>query len=398
MKSIIRKTSTTEASRRAVHSSHAGSTITNDIVELTVLRYGGHLAEFRFAESVSPHSMNVLWDAPWAHDAGMERSPEFLAETAGFTGHALCLDYFGEPSDAEAAMGLTLHGEAATREWKMTPPADPAQPVWKWNVQLPLAQLDFERNIRFGTNESVTYIEETVTNKRAADHVCDWVQHATFGPPFVNERDTTFAVSAGRGLTSSTGYGADSLVLNGAEFSWPYAPCQSPMQGNTDLRRPFATKGKGITAATLLDPDRAVEYMVAVNWRERIGAGYCFRREDYPWLMVWEENCVRFNSPWNGTTQARGMEFGSTPFPAGREDTPRHSRLFDTSSWCVIPGNGDKTTRYLMFLFKLPDGVGAIENVEVKRDSIEFQRKDGRPEFSISARGAEAFLSGGASA
>jgi hypothetical protein len=92
------------------------------------------------------------------------------------------------------------------------------------------------------------------------------------------------------------------------------------------------------------------------------------------------------------------MEFGSTPFPAGREDTPRHSRLFDTSSWCVIPGNGDKTTRYLMFLFKLPDGVGAIENVEVKRDSIEFQRKDGRPEFSISARGAEAFLSGGASA
>jgi hypothetical protein len=51
-----------------------------------------------------------------------------------------------------------------------------------------------------------------------------------------------------------------------------------------------------------------------------------------------------------------------------------------------------------MFLFKLPDGVGAIENVEVKRDSIEFQRKDARPEFSISARGAEAFLSGGASA
>lgn len=398
MNTSIKKTSRTNASRHDAHPSHAGSRITNDVVELTVLRNGGHLADFRFTESVSPNSINVLWDAPWALEAGIERSPAFLAETAGLTGHALCLDYFGEPSNAEATTGLTLHGEAATREWTMTPPAEVSRPAWKWNVQLPRAQLDFERNILLGNNESVTYIEETVTNRRAVDHVCDWVQHATFGPPFVNERDTTFVVSAVRGLTSSTGYGSDSLLLNGVEFSWPYAPLQPPLQGNTDLRRPFAEKGKGITTATLLDPDRTVEFILAVNWRLRIGVGYCFRREDFPWMMVWEENCVRSNSPWNGTTQARGMEFGSTPFPAGREDSLSRSRLFDTQSWCVIPGNGAKTARYVMFLFKLPDGVDTIENVEVKRDFIEFQGAGSHPDFSISAQEAEAFLSGGASA
>jgi hypothetical protein len=373
---------------------HDGARLTNGVIELIVLTSGGHLADFRFTGPDSLPMPNALWTAPWVIEAPTERSPQHLAETAGFTGHALCLDRFGEPSDAEAATGLTLHGEAATREWKMAPPADPSQLDWQWNAELPLSHLDFERKIRLGDGESVVYIEETVTNKRAVDHACDWVQHATFGPPFVNEQDATFIASAARGVTSRTGYGPDSLVLNGAEFSWPYAPLQPPMQGTTDLRQPFTTKGKGITAAALLDPDRAVEHILAVNWRLGIGAGYCFRREDFPWMMVWEENCVRSNSPWSGTTQARGMEFGSTPFPAGREDTLCRRRLFDAPSWCVIPGNGSRTARYLMFLFKLPDGVNALENVEVKGDSIEFRGQDSQFDFSIQARGAESFLSG----
>ena len=378
---------------RSPWSAHDGTRLTNGVIELTVLAHGGHLAEFRFTGPDSLAMPNVLWTAPWVLERPKERSPEHLAETAGLTGHALCLDYFGEPSDAEAATGVTLHGEAATMAWKMTPPADPSQLEWRWSVQLPLAHLDFERAIRLGSKESVAYIEETVTNRRAIDHVCDWVQHATFGPPFVNEQDTTFVASAVLGLTSHTGYGDDSLVRNGVEFSWPYAPFQPPKQGDADLRRPFAAKGKGITAAALLDPDRSVEYILAVNWRLRIGAGYCFRREDFPWMMVWEENCVRTNSPWNGTTQARGMEFGSTPFPAGREDTLRRTRLFDAPSWCVIPGNGAWTARYLMFLFKLPDAVNAIENVEVREDFIEFRGQNSQLDFSIPARYAEIFLS-----
>jgi len=387
------KTIETRDLDRSPWSAHDRTRLTNGAIELTVLSRGGHLAEFRFTGPDSLAKPNVLWTAPWVLEKPKQRSPQHLAETAGITGHALCLDRFGEPSDAEAAAGLTLHGEAVTREWKLAPTADPSQLDWQWNVELPLSQLDFQRKIRLGDSEGVVYIEETVKNRRAVDHVCDWVQHATFGPPFANEQDLTFIASAARGLTSRTGYGPDSLVLNGIEFSWPYAPLQPPMQGNADLRRPFTTKGKGITAAALLDPDRAVEYILAVNWRLGICAGYCFRRQDFPWMMVWEENCVRDNSPWNGTTQARGMEFGSTPFPAGREDALRRTRLFDAPTWCVIPGNGTRTARYLMILCRLPDGVDDIEDVEVRGDSIEFRGHDSQFDFSIPARGAEIFLS-----
>ena len=188
-------------------SDHDSTKLTNGVIELTVLNNGGHMAEFRFIDPDPLAMPNVMWVAPWVLEGPKERLPEHLAETAGFTGHALCLDHFGEPSDAEAATGVTLHGEAATREWNSIPPADPSQPDWRWNVHLPHAQLDFERKIRIGENESVAFIEETVTNRRAIDHVCDWVQHATFGPPFLNERDTTFIASAVRGLTSPTGYG-----------------------------------------------------------------------------------------------------------------------------------------------------------------------------------------------
>jgi len=33
-----------------------------------------------------------------------------------------------------------------------------------------------------------------------------------------------------------------------------------------------------------------------------------------------EENCARDYSPWNGATQARGMEFGTTPCPLANSD------------------------------------------------------------------------------
>jgi hypothetical protein len=89
------------------------------------------------------------------------------------------------------------------------------------------------------------------------------------------------------------------------------------------------------------------------------------------------------------------MEFGTTPLPIGREETLRRGRLFDTPSWCVIPGNGAKTARYLMFLFKLPDRVSSVRGVEVNGDALNFYGTDARQAFSIPARGCESFLSAG---
>jgi hypothetical protein len=138
-----------------------------------------------------------------------------------------------------------------------------------------------------------------------------------------------------------------------------------------------------------------VEFIVAMNWKLGVGAGYLFRRKDFPWMAIWEENCTRMDKPWNGTTQARGMEFGTTPLPLGREETFSRGELFDTPAWCVIPRCGKKTVCYLLFAFTIPSHIHSIENVEADRDRIVFYGEQTGSSFSIPAHGCEEFLSEG---
>ena len=85
----------------------------NHAVELVVLAGGGHPASFRYLDQASNTSKNVLWVAPWPTrdpDSGSsEDLPDLYGPVelrkffAGFTGHALCLNYYGAPTAAQAA-------------------------------------------------------------------------------------------------------------------------------------------------------------------------------------------------------------------------------------------------------------------------------------------------------
>ena len=376
--------------------------LTNGVVELIALTGGGHLAGLRFLEADGRSSQNVLWEAPWAtYDPVPGPSEELLQMygpasvskfMAGYTGHSLCLDYFGEPSAEEAASGLGLHGETPVAQWNVTSPTQVERPYCRWNVRLPAAQLTFEREVRLGEGESVVYVQETVSNERDVDHACDWVQHATFGPPFLKEGESTLIASARRGITWPLGYENASLLANDREFVWPYAQCEG-VEGATDLRQPFGTRGRGFVAGVQLDPGREMEYLLAVNWKLRLGMGYCFRRQDFPWMTVWEENFARQGTPWNGRTQARGMEFGTTPLPLGREETFRRGHVFDMPSWCVIPAGAERTARYAIFLFAVPPQIHSIQNVATEADAVVLFDEHSQPAISIPAHGCEKFLS-----
>jgi hypothetical protein len=375
--------------------------LTNGVVELVALTSGGHLAEFRLLGHDGGASPNTFWEAPWptfdpgeiaAHDLPASYGPaEVRKFLASYTGHCLCLDYFGGPSAEQAAAGLSLHGEAPNTRWTLVSTAVPGEALARWKVELPSAHLGFEREIRLGVAESVAYVRETVINESGAEHAFDWVQHATFGPPLLKKGESTLSVSGGRGITSPVSYDGGSMLANNREFIWPHAPLASG-KGFADLQQPFAEKGLGVIAGVQLDPRREQEYVLAVNWKRRLGAGYCFRRADFPWMTVWEENHARPDTPWNGRVQARGMEFGTTPLPLGREETVRRGPIFDTPHQCVIPAGGKKTAHYLIFLFEVPSGLDAIENVEARGDSIVLYGQNGHPSLSIPAAGCGDFL------
>ena len=373
--------------------------LTNGIVELISLAGGGHLASFRFLAQTGLPSENIFWEAPWETIDPVRNWTEDLSQIYGpaeigrflasYTGHALCLDYFGEPSRESIAAGLSLHGEAAITQWSAEWPAESENAHCHWTAKLPVKQLTFEREIRLSDKQSVAYIEETVSNHNASDHHCDWVQHVTFGPPFLRSGESTLLASAMHGITSA--YEEGSLLESNRQLTWPFA-ARASAGGLADLRQPFSAKGQGFLAGVQLDATREEEFLLAVNWRSRLGVGYCFRRCDFPWMTLWEENCTRQNSPWNGTTVARGMEFGTAPLPFGESGTPPGDLISDSPTGCVIPAHDKKTVRYLIFLFSLPSQVPSIQDAATSGDSILL--RDGRGELALAlpACGAEAFL------
>ena len=376
--------------------------LANEIVELISLTGGGHLAAFRFLDRDRHTPQNVLWEAPWTtFDPSQDWSQDMLRlygppQTgkflAGFTGHSLCLDYFGDPTAKKAAAGLSLHGEAAITRWSVIGPPELQKPQCKLEASLPISRLTFEREIHLGNGQSVAYVQETVSNERDVEHRCDWVQHVTFGPPFLREGVSTLIASARFGLTSPSGYEGGSLLPNNRHFSWPYVR-RGTGKGSADLRLPFTQKGQSFLAGMMLDPAQEIEFLFAVNWELRLGVGYCFRRRDFPWMAVWEENCTRREAPWNGNTQARGMEFGTRPLPlAGNGGLPG-KRFLDVPRGCSVAAHGKKTARYMMFLFEVPAEMRSIGGAAPVGNAILIHDENGTPSFSVPAEACREFLS-----
>src|SRR3954463_8288676 len=160
------------------------STIENQDLRVTVLEGGGHIAEILDKRT----GVNPLWIPPWrsiepsSYDPA--RHPEYGGDAesrllAGIMGHNLCLDVFGAPSAAEAAAGMSVHGEGAVADYEITSTANEIRA----RADLPQAGLRFER--RLGLESKVVRISETVENLSSLDRPIAWTEHVTLGPPFL---------------------------------------------------------------------------------------------------------------------------------------------------------------------------------------------------------------------
>jgi hypothetical protein len=351
----------------------------NGLVELTVLRGGGHIADFHFTKQSGLPDLNPLWVPPWKTiDSGLYRPQEHARKygppvtgkmIAGITGHNLCLDYFGAPSEKEAEHGLSIHGEAPCLAWKkLGERITAAEATLKLGVRLPAAGLKFVRELGMRQGEPVAYFTETVINERKMDHFFHWVEHVTLGPPFLDREGARISVSAKRGQTFPHGYEGKALLLSSRDFQWPLAPGTNGSA--VDISQPFSHPGLGFVVTLLLDPKREIEFFAALNLRSHLMIAYCFPRSEFPWMAVWEENKARDEAPWKGTTQARGMEFGSTPFPVGRREAFAKGTLFGAPCFSVIPALGQKSLSYIAFLSAVPEDVTGIDDVRLSAYEI----------------------------
>jgi hypothetical protein len=371
-------------------------TLSNGLLQMVNLTGGGHIAEFRFTDSSGLPTLNPLWRPNWksmepfhyrarahARRYGPMHEGKLLS---GIAGHNICLDYFGGPSKAEEAQGLSTHGEAPSSKWrKSSIRLRAGQLSLTLSVRLPEAGLHFSREIGMRAGEPVVYLKEIVTNERKLDHFFHWTQHVTLGQPFIAPEDCRVFISATRGITSPEAYGEKALLGFGKEFEWPIAPARAG--GEVDLSLCLIRKGFGVVASLLLDPAREAQYVAAVNTRHRLLIAYCFRRADYPWVTIWEENCAREAPPWHSQAQTRGLEFGSAPLPSTRREMFSQGPIFGTPTFSTVPARGRVTISYLAFLAHLPEGFTDIRDITLGKNEILVQGAAPDQKVSLPASG-----------
>jgi hypothetical protein len=333
----------------------------NDRVQLTLLPRGGHIA----AMTLKANGANALWDPPWetiepsSYGPGSHpqfgRGPESRL-LAGIVGHNLCFDFFGPPSDAEAAAGLTVHGEASVVNWQVE--VEPGEITA--TAELPLAGMRVERVLRLNRGSQVVEVTETAENLTAVDRPAGWTQHVTLGPPFLAKGKTVFHLPATRSkvLPAEFSPGHDRF-RQGAEFDWPMAPLAGG--GESDLRITGNTPVSGAYTAHLMSRGVEHAFFTAYNPDLKTVFGYVWKRSDFPWLGIWEENCSREQQPWAGQTFTRGMEFGVSPFPESRQAMVERGPLFGEPGFRWIPARGRVRVEYCLFI---AEPAGPVERVE----------------------------------
>jgi hypothetical protein len=329
--------------------------IENDDIAVTVSVEGGHIAELVEKRT----GVNPLWVPPWPSiepsTYDRTRHPEYGDNSesqllAGILGHNLALDIFGGPSEEEARAGIPVHGEVNIVEHTIESDATSLRA----RVHLPLTLLDFEREIRLEPG-GVARIRETVTNLTALDRPIAWTQHVTLGAPFIEPGVTRLAMPVRRSKTYPTDLSEHQHHAVFAEFEWPDAPAKD---GSTiDLSvMPLFERSSGVTGHLIEDGRDG--YFIAWHPRLEVACGYMWKRADFPWISLWEENRSRTSPPWNGKTITRGIEFGASPFAEARRSMIDRGSLFGTPVYRWLPARATLTVEYIAFVqraTRMPD-------------------------------------------
>ena len=326
----------------------------NGKLAIIVTVEGGHIA----AVIDQATGLNPLWAPPWPTMEPSQydpaKHPQYGGDSeskllAGILGHNLCLDTFGGPSAAEAAAGMTVHGEAPVAAYDLAVEGD----TLIQSATLEAARLRFVRRIHLLAAARVATITETVENLSPFDRPIAWTEHVTLGPPFLEKGRTQFRASATKSKVIEQDFaGGKGYLRTGAQFDWPLVPC---LDGSREDLRLFTNRpASGAFSTHLMDPAREDAWFAAWSPTHRLAFGYVWKQKDFPWLGIWEENYSRASGPWNGATLTRGLEFGVSPFPESRRAMLERGALFGVPGCRWVPARQQVTVQYRLFL--LPAG------------------------------------------
>ncbi|MCB9383001.1 MAG: hypothetical protein H6509_00180 [Bryobacterales bacterium] len=358
----------------------------NAKMRVAALRGAGHLAEIRLKSDdprIAVNPMRIPHYAtiePWAYDPA-KHDDLYGGGTnrilmSGYMGHLLNFPTFGPPSASETANGMGNHGEALTQEWKLdrSEVDDESVVVW-YSAHLPKTHYNVGRALTLPSDEQVLYIEEWVESLVDYDRPAMWVQHVTFGPPFVEPGKTTLDMSAKRGEVRRGGEDTDSLA-QGAVV-WPDGKAWDGKAADLRVMQPKAHAGT--YAGYEMDPARERAWFTMFHPDYRALIGYVWHTADFPFMGDWQENGRNTQLPWQGKAKARGMELGTTPFGGPMQAVISEGEFLGKPVVRWIPGRQRQTVRYIAFVVQIPEGYEGVEDVTIHDGRIEIiERNTGK--------------------
>jgi hypothetical protein len=283
-------------------------------------------------------------------------------------GHFVCVDGFGPVSKEEEAAGLPGHGEAHRVPWDVVSSAkESGELTVQFTAALPLVQETFRRTLRLIDGESVVYIDSELESLLAFDRPINWGEHATISGPFLEQGKTITDMSATRAMTRS--YVSEAVdppdnhnLADSNEFTWPMAPTVGGAL--VDMRVSPVISPVMDQTTSLMDPSRRLAYVTALHPGRRAILGYLFRREDYPWIQIWD------SYPGGGRRSYRGMEFAVQPFDLPRRDVIQTNSMFETPTYRWLPAKSKITSSFIMFYTRTPEGFSRVDDVVLENGTI----------------------------
>lgn len=352
-------------------------TIANDRLRISVLSGGGFIGELSLVApergepfnvmrvpdypTIDPYTYDLARDAKRYGD-GMQRKL-----MSGYMGHFTAFPHFGASSQSEFAADYAQHGEAVATRW--TREKSDAADTLVMRTHLPLTSYDFSRSIELPPGQPVAYVTETATSLTAFDRPFQWVQHITFGPPFVepgrNFLDMSPAILIDR--TPRAG-GMAGFALSG-------------------ISNPAAMAFTGETRAWAMAGDRADIYVTVCNPSMGVLIGYVFETASSRWLLDWQEYRRNQSLPWSGRGVARGICIGNSNI-GGLRAAVRQGALGGVPTHGWFDAKGSLSRHYTVFAISVGDDFQGVADVACGTGRIDLTERGSGREIRIPHRGA----------
>jgi hypothetical protein len=234
---------------------------------------------------------------------------------------------------------------------------------------LPMAGLEIRRTVRLSQASAVARVSETVTNRNKLGRVYNMVQHATIGPPFLDE-STVVDSNGGRGLMQSSPLPDPEKI----EVHWP----EATLNGRpVDLRRLTTEPNPNVVSFVI---EGEFGWVAATNAAKGLLLGYIWRTADYPWLNIWRH--VQGGKP-----LARGLEFGTTGLHQPFKVLAAKPRIFDRPTFTYLDAGESVTRSYASFLTKVPSDFQGVASVVYRGGQLVIRERGSAREVTVTADG-----------